>query len=458
MLRLKKKAYVLIAVILTVSISLPFIYAYKEAVAFAAFSDYRTPDISYSRYDDIISDAEESKKEYEEKAAELKAEIDGWNSEYNDILAYIDELDAWQDELSTQVIDINNKLELLEEEKAATELQLAEATETMNNQYAIMSARIKYVYENGETSYWDLIVNSASLADLLNRVEYISEISEYDDNLFKDYQETAKKVSEYNDALAIQISALEELKVSYEYYLEESEVIKAEKNTALEEYATKLGVSEELLEEYLVQIATEEMTIAEAQAAKDEEARLAKEAEEKAKAEEEAKKQAEKEQEKNNNEFSEETDNDEASEEENDNDDGNSGEVSSYGLIWPVPGHGTVSSYFGYRESPGAGASTYHKGIDIPAPFGTSIVAVASGTATTGRSWDRGNYVMIDHGDGMVTMYYHCSSLAVSNGDYVSQGQTIGHVGNTGVSYGNHLHFGITLYGVYKNPLNYVAY
>lgn len=120
-------------------------------------------------------------------------------------------------------------------------------------------------------------------------------------------------------------------------------------------------------------------------------------------------------------------------------------------LIRPVSG--TVTSRFGARW----GRS--HKGLDIGAPKGTPIKAAASGIVTVaqyGYSGGYGNYVMISHGNGIQTLYGHCNSLNVSVGQSVSQGQVIAYVGNTGNSYGNHLHLEIRVNGVAQNPQNYL--
>lgn len=435
MLKLKKRVYVIIAAVMAVCILTPFVYAYKTAVAYAAVNVSQAPDIHYSKYDETIAEAEQIKKEYEEKAAAVQAEIDALSSEYDAIFAYIEELDKKQSNLTQQVIDITAKLEELEVEKALTEKELEAATQLMNEQYETMCARIKYVYENGETSYWDILVNSASLSDLLNRVEYVSEISEYDDNLFTEYQESVKRVTEYNDMLAIQLETVEKVKGTYEVALQLAEEIKVVKNEALEDCAAKLGVSKELYEEYGAQIEAQELTIEEAQALREQEFQ------------ESLQQPVE----------------DPIPGLTGSGSDSVSGiipsdETSIDGMMWPLPGCPTVTSYFGPRVSPGPGASTYHKGIDIYGPYGTPIVAALAGTVTyAGYGYSQGNYVNIDHGNGVQTIYMHCSSLAVSSGSYVQQGQVIGYVGNTGISYGNHLHFGVYM-GGYVNPLNYVAY
>ena len=127
-------------------------------------------------------------------------------------------------------------------------------------------------------------------------------------------------------------------------------------------------------------------------------------------------------------------------------------------LRWPLNVSGRISSGFGPRTSPTAGASSYHRGLDIAVAYGTPIVAAGDGTvATASYSSSEGNYVMISHGNRLYTIYMHCSRLAVSAGDKVSRGQVIAYVGSTGISTGPHLHFGVSKNGSYVNPLSYVS-
>jgi murein DD-endopeptidase MepM/ murein hydrolase activator NlpD len=128
------------------------------------------------------------------------------------------------------------------------------------------------------------------------------------------------------------------------------------------------------------------------------------------------------------------------------------------GFIWPCPSYTRISSYFGPRPQPTAGASTNHKGVDLAAPYGSAILASAAGVVTTSTySKSAGNYIVVAHGNGMSTVYMHCSALLVSVGETVEQGEKIAKVGSTGYSTGNHLHFGVIKNGSYVNPLNYIS-
>lgn len=122
-------------------------------------------------------------------------------------------------------------------------------------------------------------------------------------------------------------------------------------------------------------------------------------------------------------------------------------------FAWPVPGHCYVTSRFGLRVHPITGVKKTHTGIDIPADSGTPIVAADSGCVTKAAVYSGyGNCVILDHGNGYLTLYGHLSSFAVSEGEKVCQGQVIGYVGSTGISTGPHCHFEIWSSGSRIDP------
>lgn len=125
-------------------------------------------------------------------------------------------------------------------------------------------------------------------------------------------------------------------------------------------------------------------------------------------------------------------------------------------LFWPTTSR-LITSYFGYRVHPIYGTTRFHAGIDIAAPYGAPIYAAESGKVILASWYDGYGYcIIIDHGDGVSTLYAHCSSIIVKKGQYVSKGQTIGYVGSTGNSTGPHLHFEVIINGNPVNPLNYL--
>lgn len=122
------------------------------------------------------------------------------------------------------------------------------------------------------------------------------------------------------------------------------------------------------------------------------------------------------------------------------------------------PAHGTITSYFGYRNAPTAGASSYHPAIDIAVPEGTRVSASDGGTVVaTGLSDGYGNIVQIDHGNGVVTQYSHLSKVSVRRGQKVARGQEVARSGNTGVSTGPHLDFKMMINGEPVDPLKHLT-
>ena len=314
-----------------------------------------------------------------------------------------------------------------------------------------MKKRIKYMYENGNATYFDVILQSDNLAELLNHVEYISKITEYDNNLLDEYTRLKQDVIDKEAALQKKHDDLETLKAELAYEKETVEKLSVDKNKELKKYEETIKENQLLSEEYSNKIEEQEEHIEQLL----EEARRRKEEEERRKREEEERRRKEEEERRKQ----ENGESGSTSGSDSGSTSGSSSGTVSGNFIWPVPASGRITSTFGNRESPTAGASTYHKGIDIGAPSGSSIKAAMSGEVVTATySVSAGNYIMLYHGDGVYTVYMHCSKLLVSVGDYVNQGDTIALVGNTGYSTGPHLHFGIVKDGSYVNPLNYVSY
>ena len=134
-----------------------------------------------------------------------------------------------------------------------------------------------------------------------------------------------------------------------------------------------------------------------------------------------------------------------------------SGNSGTGGGSWLRPcSYTSITSPFGNRVSPTTGASTYHQGVDLDTGTGWPVYATRAGIAYTSYGSAAGNYVTIDHRDGYKSIYMHLSGFSISNGSMVSAGQQIGLTGSSGVSTGDHLHFGISYQGRYVNPCQYV--
>ncbi len=375
---------------------------------------------------DAAQEKADTLQQEKEKVEQTIRDLQGLKS---DTTAYIEQLDAALASITEELEMRTQQIADLEDEIDETVRVLEEAKETESRQYESLKLRIQYMYESGNSSLIDLLFNAEDLSQLLNRTEYIQQISEYDKRKMDEYIETKDKIAEYEEALNLYHDELLEARASAEAEQESVETLLAEKNSELRNVEGQIGSAQGQLTEYDAAIAEADNEIkrieAEIKRREEEEARRAAEA---AAASGSASSQ---------------------------------GPVKSLGnisFIWPCPSSSTISSTFGSREAPLEGASSNHQGIDISASTGSSIIAAAAGEVVISTySSSAGNYVMINHGGGVYTVYMHCSSLSVSEGDNVSQGQKIATVGSTGYSTGPHLHFGIRSDGEYVNPLNYVS-
>lgn len=363
---------------------------------------------------DQISSLEEEKKKTEEtikNLEDIKADTEN----------YVKKLDASLAELDKELTALSGQITDKETDIETAKAQLEKAKDAERKQYESMKLRIKYMYEKGDTSYLDLLMESGSLSEMLSRAEYIQKIASYDRKMLTEYGEIRDGIAKDEERLEKEHRELLSLKEQTEAKQSSAEQLMGEKSRELEKYQNQISANESQLASYEADIQAQETKI------KAIEAELKRQ-------EEEAKKQAEAQ--------------------------GQTYKPVSIGnisFIWPCPSSSRITSGFGDRSSPTEGASTNHKGIDIGAAAGSDIVAASGGTVTISTySYSAGNYIMINHGGGVSTVYMHCSKLLVSEGDTVKQGQVIAKVGSTGYSTGPHLHFGVRLNGSYVNPSNYV--
>ena len=322
-------------------------------------------------------------------------------------------------------------VEAKEKEIAETEDELTAARIKENEQYEAMKIRIKYMYENGDSDMIAVLLSAEDMADFLNKAEYVEQISVYDREMLVEFQRIVKEIEEKEAKLKKEKEELLTLQDNLSKKQKEVESLLASKNAQISDLESQIGENAKVLNALI-------------EAAKEAERR-------RQEAEEAAKQEAE-----NNKRPS--------------GGNSSSGSGSSGGNYKPggsvISGNGTlsnpcpgarISSEFGPRRAPTAGASTYHRGRDYAAPSGTPIYASAAGTVITASyNGVRGNYVVIEHGNGLQTWYQHASRLYVSAGQKVSRGQNIAAVGTTGVSTGAHLHYEVHVNGTAVDPRKYL--
>lgn len=365
-----------------------------------------------------------------EQGSSLKNQLSGLQNEANSKLEEKAVLEQQISVLSAQIVNTQALIEEYDVQIADKQVELENAQQKADEYYQLFLARFRDLEEQGSVSYWSILFDAASFSDLLDRISFIADVVHYDNQIVDQLQAARQAVADAKADLETNQAEQVQAKTDLESQQAELSTDEAAVDAAIAEINSKADVYQSQLDEIKSQADALDEQIAAAQ--KEYEAQVA------------AEKAAQEAANKNNNSSS------------NSNSSSSSSGSGRISMVWPCAST-RVTSEFGKRNSPTAGASTYHKGIDIGASTGTAIYAAASGTVTeAGYSSSRGNYVVIYHSNGVSTAYMHCSALYVSSGNKVSQGQTIAAVGSTGISTGPHLHFSVIEDGTYVNPRNYV--
>lgn len=361
-----------------------------------------------------INEASERQEDIKEEVNQTLTELDKLNDEISKKEYEIEEVTAELNKLNSEVDELTKKLN--------------EAQKKYDEQYDLLCERIVAQYKRGSVSYLDVLLKSENLTDFLSGYYIIEKIAEWDTQILDDIEKQKQE---------IEISKKE---------LEQKQSQVAEKKTQLKVEESTLSNKKANKNKYISQLSEEEQKLQSDIESYNEELKqtdrelqeIARQAAAKANA---------------------------------------NGHVYTGGkLEWPVPVYSRISSYFGYRGSAATGGvgTANHNGYDIAAPHYSNVVAAESGTvikviracshdypktyATKCRcGGGYGNYLMIDHGGKLVTLYGHLADISVNVGDSVSRGQVIGRVGSCGWSTGYHLHFSVLANGSYVNPGNYIG-
>ena len=368
-----------------------------------------------------ISSAKEYIQELDKQVAMYQEQIDAYQEEVDAYQEQIDECEAQNDELEQQIADLNEQID-------AYNNQIEELNELIDEKYEELKALIRTNFINGETSAIEVLLLSDDFSEYLTKVQFLSSLADYEQGLvdginddISEINETIKKIDEEKANIAL-------LQKEIDKKIEEIDKLQS----AVEEKQAKVQENQDIIlakvnenSNYIASLNNEsaeyKQMIAEYEA---EIARFDREIESLLQS------------------------------------NGSSGDgmlENSSGLICPIQYSGRYISSGYYRNSDGS----YHGALDIcvyGGTYGLNISAAESGKVITASyHWSYGNYIVIDHGNGLSTLYAHCSSLAVSAGQNVSKGQTIGYVGSTGNSTGPHLHFEVRVNGSRTNPSNYIS-
>lgn len=366
-----------------------------------------------------LDDVKQEKEDKEQQRKDVQKKMDEYKASAQDTKEYMVILDTQMSELNGSMYELQIKMEDLNTQIDETTQNLEAAQEDAASQYEMMKLRIKFMYEHNEESYLALILTSESMGEMLNRAEYVTKISSYDRDMLTKYEETIKYIAEAKQQLEDDYTELADTQSQLESQRDELAQMQAEKESELANYNSLIASSKAQETELSSDISglTSEIE------------RIERELEE---------------QNRNN----------------NNNNGGNSGgstDIPSTGVfLWPTISRRITSDY-GDTD----GRTSPHIGIDIgattPGVWGDPIYA-ADGGRVVRAEYNRsaGNWLWIDHGNGLYSIYMHCSQFLVSIGQTVNRGDKIALMGSTGESTGAHLHFSVRYGGTYVNPWGYL--
>ena len=380
------------------------------------------------------SDNDQKIKEAEQKKEELQDVKDETMNEINSLSEQITNYQSQINNIEAQIDDANKKIEEQTQ-------KLAQAEEDYKEQEEMLNERVVALYELGEVSYLDVLLSSESLTDFISRYYVISEIAESDVELLDQIENQKKEIEDTKKSIEDTKAELSSAKEEKEKVAAELQNTKNEKDT----YVAELSQDQQELQEQI-----EELQEANIQIDKD---IAAARAEAQRKLQEELERQKQQQQNQNNN-----TGNNGST-----GSSGNGGGISnpsSSGFIYPVP-----SAYSRITTGMYYSSGAYHGAVDFGSGgiAGQPVYAVADGIVVTAKALTTsyGNYIIIMHDNGLYTLYAHgqAGSIMVSQYQRVKQGQQIMKVGNTGNSFGAHLHFEVrTSPGLYSNRVNPIGY
>lgn len=364
-----------------------------------------------------IDNLKKQQEEMERQKKEKEGEIQGLQVQVKDVQGEIAKLDAQIDVASVKLTEVEDVVAQLEVDIAHNQEKLEGAKSSLDENQDTLEKRLRIMYMSGDSSNLEILLGADNIEDMLMRYDMLEMVAKQDKDLISFTNKQIVTIEETEAELSRQ-HAEEEIKRK-ELSRQKQNLVTA--NDQKVSFMAQLQKDKAAAEAQYDGFVQESLNIQGKIVAKE------KELEERRKAEAAKRKAA-----------------------------GRAASGSGQ-LSWPVSGYNSISSYYGYRIHPIFNTKKYHAGIDIPAPTGTAIKAASDGIViSSGWQGGYGKAVVVSHGNGLVTLYGHNSTLKVSEGDYVSKGDTIALCGSTGYSTGPHCHFEVRVNGATVDPLGYL--
>lgn len=360
-----------------------------------------------------ISKAKEEKKTLQSGLTDMQKVKKSLEEQKANLASYVKELDANLAQIEQNITDLKERISSKQEEIRLTELELDRALAQEEFQKESVAVSIRLIYETGNPSMVDLMLKAKNFADFLNKADYIERVISYGYQMWENYENTRVYVELCKEELEIEKDILDETKAGVEKEQRTLEELAEQKRQDIINYETDIRNKDKIIKEYQAEIKAQEEEIKLLEAAVAEEKKKLLESQ----------------------------------------------RLTYDGGMFkfPLASYTRISDEYGMRIDPILNIQKFHNGVDFAAPKGTAIYAAYDGRVTAAAySSSMGNYVMIDHGDGLFTIYMHASVLYVKKDQVVVKGEKIAGVGTTGRSTGNHLHFSVRLNGEYVSPWNYL--
>lgn len=360
--------------------------------------------ITYYVFGETVEELQTQKEEITTKIEDTNNQLSAVQDNINAVTVQLEKLNKQIAKYQEELNESNIKVAQTQMSVDAITTDLQEAEKKYTHQKSLLEQRMVAMYEAGDTVYLDVLLSSTSIEDFLSKFYYLSKMAAYDQKLMKEVSNAKQDIAAKKILLERKLAKLTEEKQNNEKLLVTFENTKVVRNSYLSELTDKEKGFQERLELYENDIDELEKKILKATL-------------------------------------------------ENISQEYIGGE-----LAWPTPGYTTITSGYGMRIHPIFGVYRLHTGVDIGAPLGSPTIAVNDGIVILASySPSYGNYVMIDHGGGVVTLYAHASKICVEEGEKVKKGDLIMLVGSTGWSTGPHLHFEVRIDGKKYDPLPYIT-
>lgn len=373
----------------------------KKRILYAIILSIFLISTTFYSYAVTQSDVNDMKNEVNE----MKQRQDEIEGEKNQALSAIEDLNTKINNSEQELEKLSSQIQELEVTITKTEKELKEAEEKQAKQQLDLEDRLIAQYKAGKTTYLDVLLGSTSLSNFISRYYLVGQVAKMDQELVDSIEAEKQRIEKVKNELEQKKVDVKTAKANQEKTNVILKNTKAQKNSQIAKLSQEDKDLQAKIEEADRQIREAEAEIKRAAAA--------------------------------NNSYK--------------------GTYTGGRLAWPIPGYNNITSYYGMRIHPIYKIPKLHTGIDVGAPKGAKFVAAEDGIVTLAKyNGGYGNCVMINHGNGISTLYAHGTSILVTAGQTVKRGEPVLTVGSTGISTGNHAHFEVRKNGTYVDPLPYL--